>query len=220
MAETIKKVVLAALGTTVFLFFCAENLDSASVKDFPELAKESQTGEANYTLLTGFRAIKWAMPLLEAKKIYPDLLFVEQIPRAEPKFFYYRRRTENKRFSGLDWDRIRYVFTDDKVFVAADVEMRLELQEKDKAIAQYDDLYQSIAAKYGKPFHAEKTNKEGYPFVYASIWHVGTESVSLELKALKDHWIYKTSGVETQISMLEFTLHFYSKKAEGKGIDF
>ena len=86
--------------------------------------------------------------------------------------------------------------------------------------SQYNDLYQSIAAKYGKPFHAEKTNKEGHPFVYYSIWHIGSESVSLELKALKGHWIYKNSGVENQISMLEFNLNFYSKKAEGKGIDF
>jgi len=85
---------------------------------------------------------------------------------------------------------------------------------------QPNDLYQSIAAKYGKPFHAEKTNKEGYPFVYYSIWHIGSESVSLELEALKDHWIYKNSGVENRISMLEFKLNFYSKKAEGKGIDF
>jgi hypothetical protein len=57
--------------------------------------------------------------LADAKKVYPDLLFVEQIPRTDPKFLYYRRKTENKKFSGLDWNIIRYVFTNDKVFVAA-----------------------------------------------------------------------------------------------------
>jgi hypothetical protein len=206
--------------TTLILLLGSANFHSASSQNLPERDTGSQAGETNYALSEGFRAIKWGTRLADAKKVYPDLLFVEQIPRTDPKFLYYRRKTENKKFSGLDWDRIRYVFTKDKVFVAADVEMRLELDDKDKAMTQYDDLYQSIAAKYGNPWHAEKTNREGYPFVYASIWHLGSESVSLELKALKDHWIYKTTGVETRISMLQFTLNFYSKKGEGKGIDF
>jgi len=215
-----QRVFPTVLMTTVLMLFCSENVHSGSHQSLPERVKESQAGESSYVLSEGFRSIKWGTRLVDAKKIYPDLLFVEQIPRTDPKYLYYRRKNENKKFSGLEWDRIRYVFTNDKVFAAANVEMRLELEDKDKAIAQYNDLYQSIAAKYGKPFHAEKTNKEGYPFVYYSIWHIGSEGVSLELKALKDHSIYKNSGVETSISMLEFNLHFYSKKAEGKVIDF
>ena len=221
MVEVMKKMVFpTVLMTAVLMLIYSENVHSASHQSLPERGNEGQAGESSYVLSEGFRSVKWGTRLADAKKIYPDLLFVEQIPRTDPKYLYYRRKNENKKFSGLEWDRIRYVFTNDKVLAAANVEMRLELEEKDKAIAQYNDLYQNIVVKYGKPFHAEKTNKEGYPFVYYSIWHIGSESVSLELKALKDHWIYKDSGVETRISMLEFNLHFYSKKAEGKGIDF
>lgn len=208
------------LMTAVLMFCCSETVDSANRDSVPELVNESQAGESSYALSEGFRSIRWGATFVDAKKIYPDLLFVEQIPRTDPKYIYYRRKNENRKFSGLEWDRIRYVFTKEQVLAAADVEMRLELEDKDKAIAQYNELYQSIAAKYGKPFHAEKTNREGYPFVYYSIWHIGSESVSLKLKALKNHWIQKNSGVETRISMLEFNLNFYSKKAEGKGIDF
>ena len=56
---------------------------------------------------------------------------------------------------------------------------------------------------------------------YASIWRIGSERVDLQLKSLKDHWIYKKDKlVETRISMLEFTLHLSSEKGERKGIDF
>jgi hypothetical protein len=205
---------------TIPMLLCSENVHSASLQSLQESVTQGQAGENSYLLSEGFRSIKWGTRLVDAKKTYPDLLFVEQIPKTDPKYLYYRRKNENKKFSGLEWDKIQYVFTEEKVFVAADVVMRLELEDKDKAISQYDDFYQNIAAKYGKPFHSEKTNKEGYPFVYYSIWHVGSESVSLELKSLRDHWIYKNSGVENRISMLEFKLNFYSKKAEGKAIDF
>ena len=198
----------------------SQGVDFIAMQSSPEPAKEKLNTESNYPLTEGFRSIKWGTSLDDAKKVYPDLLFVEQIPRADPKFLYYRRKLEIKTFSGVNWDMIRYVFTNDKKFVAANVEMRLELEDKDKAVTLYDALYQGIFGKYGKPFHTEKTDRERYPFVYASIWNMGSESVTLQLKALRDHLVYRNSGIINNISMLEFTLHFYSKRGEGKKIDF
>ncbi len=222
MVQTIRKTgFLTAFMTTLVLLLGSENLHSASSQNVPDQATDIQRAESNYALSDGFRSIKWGARLPDAKKIYPDLVFVEQIPRTDPKYLYYRKKNENKKFSGLEWDSIRYVFTNDKVFISADLELRLELGDRDKAIAQYNDLYQSIVAKYGRPWHAEKTDREGYPFVYASIWRIGSERIDLQLKSLKDHWIYKTGKlVETRISMLEFTLHLSSEKGEGKAIDF
>lgn len=222
MVQTIRKTgFLIAFMTTLVLLLGSENLHSASSQNVPDRAADIQRAESNYALSDGFRSIKWGARLTDAKKIYPELVFVEQIPRTDPKYLYYRKKNENKKFSDLEWDSIRYVFTNDKVFISADLEMRLELGDRDKAIAQYNDLYQSIVAKYGKPWHAEKTDREGYPFVYASIWRIGSERIDLQLKSLKDHWIYKTGKlVETRISMLEFTLHLSSEKGEGKAIDF
>jgi hypothetical protein len=222
MVRTIRKTGFPTVFmTTLILLLGFANLHYASSQNLPERETGSQAGETNYALSEGFRSIKWATRLADAKKVYPDLLFVEQIPRTEPKYFYYRKKNESKQFSGLDWDSIRYVFVNNQFFISADLETRLELGDRDKAIAHYNELYQSIVAKYGKPWHAEKTDQEGYPFVYASIWRIGSERVDLQLKSLKDHWIYKKDKlVETRISMLEFTLHLSSEKGERKGIDF
>src|SRR5207249_1851565 len=94
---------------------------------------ESVQSETTYSLGEGFRSIKWGTQLLDAKKTYPDLLFVEQIPRVEPKYLYYRRKNEDKSFSGFEWNRIRYVFSKEKLFVAADAEKRMELHDKNEA---------------------------------------------------------------------------------------
>jgi hypothetical protein len=208
-----KRAFLNAVMVAVLLLFISENAGSAN-------GQGGLAEERNYNLAEGFRSLKWGAQLADAKKIYPDLLFVEQIPRTDPKYLYYRRKNENKTFSGLEWDRIMYVFTKSKDFVSADAETRFELEDKDKAIAQYNDLYQKITAKYGKPFHAEKTDEKGYPFLYSGIWHIGSESVSLDLGSINDNKIYKDSGVESEISMLEFKLGMYSDKGEGKALDF
>ena len=222
MVQTRKKIGFpTALMITLVVLFGSETLHSASSQNLREQVTEPQGVEGNYALSEGFRSVKWGAGLGDAKKIYPDLLFVEQIPRTEPKYFYYRKKNENKKFSGLDWDSIRYVFVNNQFLISADLVTRFELDDRDKAIAHYNELYQSIVAKYGKPWHAEKTDREGYPFVYASIWRIGSERVDLQLKSLKDHWIYKRDKlVETRISMLEFTLHLSSEKGERKGIDF
>lgn len=82
-------------------------------------------------------------------------------------------------------------------------------------------MFDKISTKYGKPSHYEKTDKDGYPYVYYANWVIGPESVSLEIKADSNYWIYKNNNnIESKISLLELRLHLYSKKGDGKVLDF
>lgn len=181
--------------------------------------QEDSAGEKNYSLSEGFRSIKWGTRLTNAKKIYPDLLLMTP-KTSKTDMEYYRRKNENKIISGVEWDSIRYLFKKNTGFYSVNAEARFEPEDKDKAIAQYNELYQKIAAKYGKPFHAEKSDREGYPYVYYSSWDIGSESVTVFLRAQQKHFIFRNSGVDSKISMLEFTLDLYSKKGEAKALDF
>ncbi len=191
------------------------------IKHSTRLQKKSKK-EITYNLSEGFRSLKWGMNISDAKKIYPDLLFFEQIPLKDPEYLYYRRNYENKSISGIVWDRIKYVFSKDRQFCAADAESRYELEEKNKAIELFNEMFDKISTKYGKPSHHERTDKGGYPYVYSANWDKETERISLRLEAniFNNHVIIKNTNSESTLSMLELNLHLYSKKGEGKVLDF
>ena len=176
--------------------------------------------EKNYDLPVGFRSLKWGMKINEAKKIYPDLVLTEMMPVKDPKLFVYRKKNENKKISGLAWDAIRYNFNSNREFSSVNAETRFELPNKATAIEQYNDLYNRITEKYGKPFHKEKTDKEGFPFVYYAIWHIKNESVSISLKAILGHQLWTDAGLESRISMLGVELSLYSKQSSMKNLGF
>ena len=104
----------------------AERQERGNVADPQKKTSE----ETNYNLSDGFRSLKWGTNIDDAKKIYSDLLFVEQIPGTDPKYYIYRKSNENKSISGTNWDRITYSFSKDKQFCSVDAESRYEVEEK------------------------------------------------------------------------------------------
>lgn len=172
----------------------------------------------SYSLQDGFRNIRWGSSLFDIKKANPELKI--DYKRTNEEFKYYYKKKDNRSISGVEWDRVRYVFSKTDNFCGANGEIRFELKDKEKAKLIYDDLYGKVLVKYGKPFHAEKSNREGYPFVYHSIWHIGNESVSITLEQLKGNNVYSDDGISSYISMLELTMGLFSKKGAGMDLGF
>lgn len=206
-------------------FIAIGNADAVAERNkikHPTLISKKSKKVINYNLSEGFRSLKWGMNISDAKKIYPDLLFVEQLPLKKPDYFYYRRNNEDKSISGIDWDRVQYVFTKDKQFCAAHAESRYELEDKDKSIELFNEMFDKISAKYGKPSHYERADKRGYPNVYLARWDKESEGIWLRLEAdiFRNHVIIKNTNTESTLSMLELSLHLNSQKGKGKALDF